>query len=171
MYTVCDAHHVCTYIEGNTHCIPIGLWKNSTKNHKEVPEASPVSDCNLSDELMSQHDSSDESIDLGKYTFGFGITHDEPKVDSWDGVRLEKATSSKSRQRTSYEKGKGFQTGWRRIWSIVSQGKKQWLLHYARSKRTVISSPPTWTCGLGISISWAQKSGKWVCFHLQWNHS
>lgn len=34
--------------------------------------------------------SSDESLNQEKDTFGYGITTDEPEIDSWVGVKLEK---------------------------------------------------------------------------------
>lgn len=53
------------------------------------------------DEVLSLHDSSDESLDYERDNFSFGITLEEPKVDSWVGVKVEKATSSSKGRKTS----------------------------------------------------------------------
>ena len=44
---------------------------------------------------------SDYSLDYERDNFAFGITLEEPKVDSWVGVKVEKATSSSKCRKTS----------------------------------------------------------------------
>ena len=69
---------------------------------KKTPVAQP-SESESSDDHMSVYDNSDESINLGQDTFGSGICMDEPEINSWVGVKLEKATASKGRKRDSFE--------------------------------------------------------------------
>lgn len=78
--------------------------KNRTEENtsKEAPVAGP-SKRESSDERMSVHDSSNKIINLGKDTFGNGITMDESEINSWVEVKLEKATSSSSRQSNLFD--------------------------------------------------------------------
>lgn len=40
------------------------------------------------DEVMSLHDSSDESLNMNEDTFGLGLSLGEPTLDSWVGVKI-----------------------------------------------------------------------------------
>lgn len=58
----------------------------------------------IGDDQISLNDSSDESLNCDGDNFGYGITREEPKLDSWVGVKLEKGVlSCKGRKVTPFE--------------------------------------------------------------------
>lgn len=78
--------------------------KSSRKRRTEVnaSKETPVaqsSESESSDDHMSVHDSSDESINLGEDTFGNGIIMDEPEINSWVGVKIIRKGCIKQRQK------------------------------------------------------------------------
>ena len=72
--------------------------------HQTYPTGCPVgTQCMLSSRYSRTY-SSDESLNCDRDNFGYGITREEPKLDSWVGVKLEKGVSScKGRKVTPFE--------------------------------------------------------------------